>query len=67
MLVLRRCPFGLAVWINLTDRVLGEPGKSIWVRNFLKLLEDSLFRQTVWDSIVYPVSAVVPKTNLRSS
>lgn len=53
---------GLSVWISLTDRILGEPGRSIWSRNFLGLLQDSLFRQTVWNFVVYTVSSVVPKT-----
>jgi multiple sugar transport system permease protein len=53
MLVLLAYPFVLAVWISLTDRVLGEPGTFIWLGNFLKLLQDSLFLQTVWNSFVY--------------
>lgn len=58
MLVLLAYPFVLAVWISLTDRVLGEPGKFIWLGNFIKLLQDSLFRQTVWNSFVYTVTTV---------
>jgi multiple sugar transport system permease protein len=61
MLVLLAYPFVLAVYISLTDRILGEPGKLIWFRNFLKLLQDSLFRQTVWNSFVYTLSTVCLK------
>ena len=61
MLVLLAYPFVLAVYISLTDRILGEPGKVIWFRNFLKLLQDSLFRQTVWNSFVYTLSTVCLK------
>ena len=61
MLVLLAYPFVLAVSISMTDRVLGEPGKFIWFRNFYKLLQDSLFRQTVWNSFVYTVSTVFLK------
>lgn len=61
MLVLLAYPFVLAVYISLTDRILGEPGKLIWFRNFLKLLQDSLFRQTVWNSFVYTISTVFLK------
>ena len=61
MLVLLAYPFVLAVHISLTDRVLGEPGKFIWFRNFVKLLQDSLFRQTVWNSFVYTLSTVCLK------
>jgi multiple sugar transport system permease protein len=58
MLVLLAYPFVLAVSISLTDRVLGEPGKFIWFRNFFKLLQDQLFRQTVWNSFVYTAATV---------
>ncbi len=58
MLVLLAYPFVLAVYISLTDRVLGEPGKFVWLGNFIKLLQDSLFRQTVWNSFVYTVTTV---------
>ncbi len=61
MLVLLAYPFVLAVYISLTDRILGEPGKFIWIRNFVKLLQDPLFRQTVWNSFVYTVSTVFLK------
>lgn len=53
--VLLACPFGFAVWIRLHDRVLGEPGKSLSVRNLLMLLQDSLFRQRVWSPVVSDV------------
>ena len=61
MLVLLAYPFVLAVWISLTDRVLGEPGKFVWLGNFLKLLQDSLFLQTVWNSFVYTIATVFLK------
>jgi multiple sugar transport system permease protein len=61
MLVLLAYPFVLAVWISLTDRVLGEPGTFIWLGNFLKLLQDSLFLQTVWNSFVYTIATVFLK------
>jgi len=61
MLVLLAYPFALAVYISLTDRILGEPGKLIWFRNFIKLLQDSLFLQTVWNSFIYTASTVCLK------
>jgi multiple sugar transport system permease protein len=61
MLVLLAYPFALAVYISLTDRILGEPGKLIWLRNFIKLLQDSLFLQTVWNSFIYTASTVLLK------
>jgi multiple sugar transport system permease protein len=64
LLVLLAYPFVLAVYISLTDRVLGEPGRFIGLGNFLKLLGDSLFRQTVWNSFVYTVGTVALKMAL---
>jgi multiple sugar transport system permease protein len=61
MVVLLAYPFVLAVWISLTDRVLGEPGKFIGLGNYLKLLQDPLFRQTVWNSFIYTISTVFLK------
>jgi multiple sugar transport system permease protein len=61
VLVLLAYPFVLAVSISLTDRVLGEPGSFVGLRNFVKLLGDSLFRQTVWNSFVYTASTVALK------
>ena len=61
MLVLLAYPFVLAVWISLTSRILGEPGKFIGLGNFIKLLGDSLFLQTVWNSFVYTISTVALK------
>jgi multiple sugar transport system permease protein len=64
LVVLLAYPFVLAVYISLTDRVLGEPGTFVWIRNFLKLLQDPLFRQTVWNSFVYTVTTVFLKLTL---
>ena len=61
MLVLLAYPFVLAVYISLTDRVLGEPGRFIGLDNFVKLVGDSLFRQTVWNSFVYTAATVAVK------
>jgi len=61
MTVLLAYPFVLAVWISLTNRVLGEPGRFVGLENFLKLLQDPLFRQTVWNSFVYTISTVFLK------
>ena len=64
MIVLLAYPFVLAVYISLTDRVLGEPGQFIGLDNFVKLVGDSLFRQTVWNSFVYTAATVAVKMAL---
>lgn len=58
MLVLLIYPFCLAVYISLTDRILGAPGEFVWFRNFLKLFQDPLFRQTAFNSLIYTTSTV---------
>ena len=58
MTVLLIYPFFLAVYISLTDRILGMPGKFVWLTNYLKLLNDPLFRQTALNSLIYTVSTV---------
>ena len=61
MLVLLIYPFCLAVYISLTDRILGQPGTFVWFSNFLKLFHDPLFRQTALNSLIYTVSTVTLK------
>lgn len=58
LLVLLAYPFLLAIYISCSDRLLGEPGKFIWLGNFIKLLYDPYFRQTVWNSFVYTITTV---------
>ena len=58
MTVLLIYPFFLAVYISLTDSVLGMPGKFIGFANFIKLLHDPLFLQTALNSLIYTVSTV---------
>ena len=58
MTVLLIYPFFLAVYISLTDSILGMPGKFIGFANFIKLLHDPLFRQTALNSLIYTVSTV---------
>jgi ABC-type sugar transport system permease subunit len=62
MLVLLAYPFVLAAYISMSSRVLGEPGKSISFRNFLKLLQGSLFRQTVWKPFGKGAAPLLPLT-----
>jgi len=61
MLVLLAYPFVLAVYISMTDRVLGESGKFVWLTNYIKLVQDPIFRNTVWNSFVYTFATVFLK------
>jgi len=64
MLVLLAYPFVLAVYISMTDRVLGEPGRFIGIGNFIKLVQDPIFRQTVYNSFIYTIATVALKMAL---
>lgn len=58
LLVLLAYPFCLAVYISITDRILGMPGKFVGLNNFIKLVQDPLFQQTALNSLIYTVSTV---------
>ena len=54
-------PFVLAVWISMTDRVLGEPGKFVWLSNFTSSSRTRFSGNTVWNSFVYTFATVFLK------
>jgi len=58
LMVLLGYPFCLAVYISITDRILGMPGKFVGIGNYIKLLQDPLFHQTVLNSLIYTVATV---------
>ncbi len=55
-------PFLASLYMSLTNRTIGNPGRFVGLRNFLDLLDDDIFRQTLWNSILYTVVAVAVKT-----
>lgn len=58
-------PFGMAVWLSLSDSLVGRPGHFVALRNFATLfLHDDIFRQTLRNSIVFTGAAVVIKSVL---
>jgi multiple sugar transport system permease protein len=57
-------PFGMAMYLSLTDRGVGQPGSFLGLRNFWSLLHDGIFMQTVENSFVFTGSAVILKTVL---
>jgi len=59
LLLLIAYPFVASVYMSLTDRRIAMPGRFVGLRNFTELvLEDEIFRQTIWNSILYVVGAV---------
>lgn len=55
-------PFLLSLWMSFTNKRLGNPGTFIGFRNFFYLLEDDIFRQTLWNAAIYTIIAVGIKT-----
>ncbi|MHB1004526.1 MAG: carbohydrate ABC transporter permease [Chloroflexota bacterium] len=53
-------PFGVAVWLAVTDRVIAKEasGNFIGIDNFIKLMQDSIFRQTVVNTFNYTFVSV---------
>ena len=61
-------PFVIALWLSLTDTLVGRGGRFIGLGNFLTLfMDDDIFRQTLRNSIVFTISAVAIKTVLGIS
>ena len=57
-------PFGLGIWMALTDKLVGKPGDFIGLRNFTHLFESAIFWQTVWNTVFFTVTATVLKAVL---
>ncbi len=55
-------PFGMALWMSLTSKRLGMPGTFVGLGNYLRLLDDDIFRQTAWNAFLYTTVAVAIKT-----
>jgi len=55
-------PFVMALWMSLTSKRLGMPGTFVGLGNYLRLLDDDIFRQTAWNAFLYTTVAVAIKT-----
>jgi multiple sugar transport system permease protein len=51
-------PFFLGIWLSLTDSAIGRMGEFIGLRNFVDLLSDTIFHQTVRNTLVYALVTV---------
>ncbi len=51
-------PFFLGIWLSLTNSAIGVMGHFIGLRNFLNLAQDSIFRQTVENTLIYSLVTV---------
>ena len=58
-------PFLMALWLSLTDSVVGRPGGFVGIRNYLSLvMTDEIFRRALRNSFLFTGTAVVVKTVL---
>jgi multiple sugar transport system permease protein len=64
LMVFMAYPFFLGIWLSLTDSAIGRMGEFIGLRNFSDLLGDSIFLQTVRNTLVYALVTVPFKTAL---
>ena len=51
-------PSVLAVWFTLSDAWIGQRGRFVGLDNFVRLLGNSIFRQTLQNSLVFTVTSV---------
>jgi len=54
-------PLGLGVYLAFTDTQIGGNGKWVGLENFIDLVEDPIFLQSVWWTFVYTAIATVGK------
>lgn len=57
LLVFLTYPLGLGVWLGFTDARIGRPGIFVGLENYQYLLEDSVFRLSVFNTILYTTVA----------
>jgi multiple sugar transport system permease protein len=57
-------PFAMAIYFSLSDYWVGSPGSFIGLKNFQDILGNEIFRQTVYNSFVFTIIAVILKAVL---
>jgi multiple sugar transport system permease protein len=61
LLVFLTYPLGLGIWLGFTDTKIGNPGEWIGLENYSYLIDDSLTRLALFNTIFYTVSASILK------
>ncbi len=61
LLVFLTYPLGLGVWLGFTDTRIGRPGVFIGLENYEYLWADSIFWLSVFNTLLYTVSASILK------
>ena len=61
ILVLIAYPFLNAIWLSLTEKMVGYPAHFVGFKNYTTLFESARFRIVAWNSVVYTVGSISAK------
>ena len=64
ILIFLAYPFCLGVWMALTDKFVGQPGKFIGLDNFRNILNSEIFIRSTLNTVLFTFSATVFKSAL---
>jgi len=54
-------PFLNAIWLSLTEKMVGYPAHFVGLKNYAALYESPRFRIVAWNSVVYTVGSISAK------
>jgi multiple sugar transport system permease protein len=54
-------PFVNAIWLSLTEKMVGYPAHFVGLKNYVALYESPRFRIVAWNSVVFTVSSICLK------
>jgi multiple sugar transport system permease protein len=54
----------MGVWLSLTNVSVGNPGEFVWIKNFIKAWNDSIFRTAFYNTTFYTFWATIFKLAL---
>jgi len=57
-------PFAKGIWISLTSASVGQAGEFVYLKNFVKVWNDSIFQRAAYNTFVYTAIATVAKLAL---
>ncbi|MHB9090924.1 MAG: carbohydrate ABC transporter permease [Chloroflexota bacterium] len=64
LLIFIAYPFLLGVWLSVTDRTVGVGGAFVGLKNFVHVLQDDIFQQTLRNTFVYTAVTTLFKFTL---
>ncbi len=64
LLVLIAYPFLNAIYLSMTDKIVGYPPIFVGLKNYAELWESSQYRQVIYNSVAYTVGSVAIKLAL---